>query len=192
MRWEEGRLGVSEHSGVKIGRLNTMSIAASEFEDAYEDTEKVDGAILMEPIWGLEPHDPICVHPGTSLRDAITAMNDARIGCVLVTQGDRLIGILTERDILKKVVGHLDPDSPVERTMTPNPETVVMDDSIAHVLNKMHTGGYRHIPVLNRQGRPVGVVSMRDIVKFIVSLFPAVVLNEPPEPGLSARELHGG
>ena len=169
-----------------------MGIAASEFEDAYEDTERVDGAILMEPIRGLEPHDPICVHPGTPLRDAITAMNDARIGCVLVTQGDRLIGILTERDILKKVVGHLDLDSPVERTMTPDPETVDMDDSIAHVLNKMHTGGYRHIPVLNRQGRPVGVVSMRDIVKFIVSLFPAVVLNEPPEPGLSARELHGG
>lgn len=169
-----------------------MGIAASEFEDAYEDTERVDGAILMEPIRGLDPHDPICVHPGTSLRDAITAMNDAHVGCVLVTEGDRLVGILTERDILKKVAGHLDLDSPVERTMTPNPETVVMDDSIAHVLNKMHTGGYRHIPVLDGQGRPVGIVSMRDVVKFIVSLFPAVVLNEPPEPGLSARKLHGG
>jgi len=169
-----------------------MDIAASEFEDAYEDIERVCGAILREPIRGLEPHDPICVHPGTPLRGAIMAMNDARIGCVLVTEGDRLVGILTERDILKKVVGHLDMDSPVERIMTPNPETVGMDDDIAHVLNKMHIGGYRHIPVLDKQGRPVGVVSMRDFVKFIVSLFPAAVLNVPPEPGLAARELHGG
>lgn len=119
-------------------------------------------------------------------------MNDAHIGCVLVTEGDRLVGIITERDILRKVVGQLDLDSPVERIMTTNPETVGMDDGIAYVLNKMHVGGYRHIPVLDRQGRPVGVVSMRDFVKFIVSLFPAAVLNVPPEPGLSAHELHGG
>lgn len=169
-----------------------MGIAASEFEDAYEDIERVCGAMLGGPIRGLEPHDPICVHPGTPLRDATTAMNNARIGCVLVTEGDRLIGILTERDILKKVVGQLDLDSPVERIMTPNPETVGMDDGIAYVLNKMHIGGYRHIPVLDRQGRPVGVVSMRDFVKFIVSLFPTEVLNVPPEPGLAARGLHGG
>lgn len=169
-----------------------MGIAASEFEDAYEDIERVCGTILREPIRELEPHDPICVDPATPLRDATTAMNDARIGCVLVTEGDRLVGILTERDILKKVLGQLDLDSPVERIMTPNPETVGMDDSIACALNKMHIGGYRHIPVLDRQGRPVGIVSMRDFVKFIVSLFPAAVLNVPPEPGLAARGLHGG
>jgi CBS domain-containing protein len=169
-----------------------MGIAASEFEDAYEDIERECGEMLREPIRELEPNVPICVQPGTPLRDATTAMNDAHIGCVLVTEGDRLVGIVTERDILKKVVGQLDLDSPVERIMTTNPETVGMDDGIAYVLNKMHVGGYRHIPVLDRQGRPVGVVSMRDFVKFIVSLFPAAVLNVPPEPGLSAHELHGG
>ena len=169
-----------------------MGIAASEFEDAYEDIERDCGVDLMEPIRSLEPRKPIFVQLGTPLLEAITAMNDAHTGCVLVTEGDRLVGILTERDILKKVVGQLDLDSPVERIMTLNPETVEMDDSIAHVLNKMHIGGYRHIPVLDRQSRPVGVVSMRDFVKFIVSLCPAAVLNEPPEPGLAARGLHGG
>lgn len=107
-------------------------------------------------------------------------------------ESERLVGILTERDILKKVIGQLDLDSPVGEIMTPNPETVGMDDGIAYALNKMHIGGYRHIPVLDRQDRPVGVVSMRDVVKFIVSQFPAAVLNVPPEPGLAARELHGG
>lgn len=169
-----------------------MGIAPSEFEDAYEDVEKICGAILTEPIRGLEPHGPICVHPDAPLRDAIAAMNSARIGCVLVTQDDRLVGILTERDILKKVVGQLDLDSSVEQIMTSNPETVGMDDGIAYALHKMHVGGYRHIPVLDGQGRPVGVVSMRDFVKFIVALFPAAVLNVPPEPHLAARELHGG
>jgi CBS domain-containing protein len=119
-------------------------------------------------------------------------MNDARVGCVLVTQGDRLVGILTERDVLKKVVGKFELDNLVERFMTKNPETVRMDDGIAYALHKMHIGGYRHIPVIDNEGRPVGVISVRDLLKFIVSLFPAAVLNVPPEPGLAARALDGG
>ena len=169
-----------------------MGIAPSEFEDAYEDEQTIRGAILTEPIRVLEPAVPICVRPETSMRDAIRAMNDAHVGCVLVTQGDRLVGILTERDVLKKVVGKLDLDLPVERVMTPDPETVAMDDGIAYALNKMHVGGYRHIPVLDKQGRPAGIVSVRDFVEFIVTLFPAGVLNVPPDAGLAAHELDGG
>ena len=169
-----------------------MGIAPSEFEDAYEDEQTIRGAILTEPIRGLGPREPICVRPEATMRDAIAVMNDAHVGCVLVTQEDRLVGILTERDVLKKVVGKLDLDTPVEQIMTKNPETVGMEDGIAYALNKMHVGGYRHIPVLDNEGRPVGVVSVKDFVDFIVSLFPAGVLNVPPEPGLAARQLHGG
>ncbi len=169
-----------------------MGIAPSEFEDAYEDERTIRGAILTEPIRALEPHKPICVPPETTIRDAIAAMNEARVGYVLVTEGDRLVGILTERDILKKVIGKLDLDGSVEPIMTRNPETVRMDDGIAYALNKMHVGGYRHIPVVDREGRPVGIVSVKAFVEFIVSLFPTGVLNVPPEPGLEARGLHGG
>ncbi|MGH7409637.1 MAG: CBS domain-containing protein [Candidatus Methylomirabilis sp.] len=169
-----------------------MGIAPSEFEDSYEDEQTIRGAILTEPIRGLEPREPVCVRPKTSVRDAIELMNDSGTGCVLVTQGERLVGILTERDVLKKVVGKFDLDNLVERFMTKNPETVGMDDGLAYALNKMHVGGYRHVPVVDKEGRPVGVVSVRDLVKFIVSLFPAAVLNVPPEPGLAARALDGG
>ena len=169
-----------------------MGIAPSEFEDSYEDEQTIRGAILTEPIRGLEPREPVCVRPKTSVRDAIELMNDSGTGCVLVTQGERLVGILTERDVLKKVVGKFDLDNLVERFMTKNPETVGMDDGLAYALNKMHIGGYRHVPVVDKEGRPVGVVSVRDLVKFIVSLFPAAVLNVPPEPGLAARALDGG
>ncbi|CBE68677.1 protein of unknown function [Candidatus Methylomirabilis oxygeniifera] len=93
-----------------------MAIAASEFEDAYndveteEDAEKLCCAILTEPIRGLGFREPIYVQSATTVRDATTAMNDAHVGCVLVMEGDRLIGIFTERDLLKKVVGQLDLD----------------------------------------------------------------------------------
>ncbi|MBI3074151.1 MAG: CBS domain-containing protein [Deltaproteobacteria bacterium] len=165
----------------------------SEFEDAYEDDEQqVRGAILTQPVRGLEPAEPVCVQATTTLREAVEAMNRVKAGCVLVTGGERLVGILTERDILRHVVGKLDLDEPVTSVMTKNPETVGMEHGIAYALNKMHVGGYRHIPIIDAGGRPVGIISVRDIVGFIVSLFPSAVLNVPPEPELGIPRTEGG
>jgi len=169
-----------------------MSIAPSEFEEAYQDDPNVRDAMTNGPIRLLEPAVPICVQPALPIGQAIEAMNDAHAGCVLVADGQRLLGIFTERDVLKKVVGKLDLGQPVRSVMTRDPETVGMDDAIAYALHKMHVGGYRHIPVVDRAGCPVGIVSVRDFVEFIVSLLPAGALNVPPEPRLEAHELDGG
>jgi CBS domain-containing protein len=154
-------------------------------EEGWDDERALRGAILEEPIKALEPADPICVSPQTSYREAIEAMNAVKLGCVFVTEDERLIGILTERDILRHVVGKADLESPVSQSMTKNPETVRMDDLIAFALNKMATGGYRSIPVVDEMDRPVGLVTVRHFVRFIVTLFPAAVLNLPPDPQLS-------
>jgi len=170
-----------------------MTIAPSEFEDAYQaEDEGIRGAIFRGPIRSLEPSVPVCVGPTTPLRDAIRAMNEAHVGCVLVTEGPRMLGIFTERDVLKKVVGKIDLGAAVEAVMTRDPETVGLEDGIAYALNKMHVGGYRHIPVVHKNGSPAGIVSVRDFVEFIVSLFPAGALNLPPEARLEAHELDGG
>jgi len=159
-------------------------MAMSEFEEAYEDTRHIRGAILEEPIVSLKPAQPVCVRPKDSFRQAIEAMNAAKLGCALVTEDDRLVGILTERDVLRHVVGKLDLESPVEQAMTRHPETVRPVDGIAFALNKMSVGGYRNIPVVDDDGKPIGVVTVRHFMRFIVSLFPAAVLNLPPEPHL--------
>jgi CBS domain-containing protein len=63
---------------------------------------------------------------------------------------------------------------------------------VAWALNKMHLGGFRHVPIVDAGGKPVGVVSVKNIVDFIVELFPAAVLNLPPDPSKEARVLDGG
>src|SRR6266850_793147 len=104
--------------------------------------------------------------------------------------------IETERDLLSKVA--LRPiDWSKERVgdyMTPEPETLRLDDHVAWALKLMHVGGYRHVPLTDAEGRPVGVVSIRDIVEFIIDLFPAPVLNLPPEPrrGTASSDEAGG
>ena len=99
-------------------------------------------------------------------------MVDEEIGAVLVTnRAEQMIGILTSRDYLTKVVGIISDYSrrPLLPIMTPNPEWVAADDTLAYALQKMDVGGYRHLPVLE-DGKPVGIISVRDVIRHITQL----------------------
>jgi CBS domain-containing protein len=155
-------------------------MASSEFEDAYEDEQRIRGMILSTPISDLTLRDPISVDASASVVDAVNAMNLHHTGCVLAQKGGKLAGILTERDILNKVAFKPNNEAfRVESVMTADPETLEADETIAFALNKMSVGGFRHIPIVDRSGKPVGVLSVRDIVDFLVELFPEGVLNLP-------------
>lgn len=126
----------------------------------------------------------ITVEIGTPVFEAINLMQTKRIGCVLVTSHDKLLGIFTERDVLKKIVGasfdlrH----TPITEVMTINPQALNEDDTIAYALNFMDLGGYRHIPLVNDHFEPVGLVSVKDIVSYLVQHFADEVLNLPTHP----------
>jgi CBS domain-containing protein len=104
---------------------------------------------------------------------------------VLVKEGEVLVGIFTERDLLRKVAMRVDPSkTKIGTVMTRDPEAVSFHDTIAAVLNKMTVGGFRHVPLVDVKRRPVGVLSMKDIVNFFVSNFPRHVLNVAPDPSI--------
>ena len=150
--------------------------------------------LIREPIGKSEPRRAICVNPHTSVTDAIALMKQHSMGCVLVEANRRLVGIFTERDVLFRVVGSgLDPTrTPVSQVMTPDPETLTMQDELAWVLNLMAVGGFRHVPIVDDDGRPVAVFSVKHIVERLVEFFPHDVLNLPPYPGKNiAREREG-
>jgi CBS domain-containing protein len=168
--------------------MNDQIILEEETIAAEQDLEaaRLGNAISRRQIGTLPTlKEPVCVSPGTSLREAIDKMNERRVGCVLVQEKGKLVGVFTERDVLTKVVGrNLAVDSmPVAELMTRDPECLTLEDGIAYALNKMSIGGFRHIPLVDDQHRPTGVVAMRNIVDFIVDLFPEEVLNLPPSPG---------
>jgi CBS domain-containing protein len=118
--------------------------------------------------------------------------NEHRIGCVLVQRAGKLVGVFTERDVLTKVVfRETSGTMTVESVMTREPETLEETQTIACALNKMSVGGYRHIPIIKR-GKPVGVVSIRDLVDFLVELFPERVLNVPPSPAQAIPKSRDG
>jgi CBS domain-containing protein len=167
--------------------------AQSEFEEPRDDKSVLRHAIFEEPL-GSVPRRPTVTVPATgSIADACKAMNDNHVGCALIVRLGKLVGIFTERDVLRKVVGaNLDlKTTAVEQVMTPDPDTLPTHASIAFALRKMSEEGYRHIPLVGDDGQPVGVVAVRDIVAWMASMFPEGVLNLPPEPGYP-RSVEGG
>src|SRR5262249_22037001 len=137
----------------------------SEFEDAYEDRDRVRGAVLETPVCELMARDPLTVDADATVVAAVNVMNERRTGCVVVHKDGKLAGIFTERDVLRRVIfRELNQSWKVEAVMTRNPETLPPNASIAHALNKMSVDGYRHIPVVDRDGKAIGVLSVKDIV----------------------------
>ena len=102
--------------------------------------------------------------PDESLGEAAQHMVGRGVGAVLVMEGDRLAGILTERDILKAVAMGLIENARVRDWMTTNPETIEASDTTSHAAALMIHGGFRHLPVLD-DGAVAGIISIRDLMR---------------------------
>jgi CBS domain-containing protein len=110
--------------------------------------------------------DVLGLDPATSLVEAARRMHERRVGAVVVTEAERLVGILTERDVLRAVAtGAV--DGPVADAMTRSPETIEPDESVGQAAALMIHGGFRHLPVVDG-GDVVGMVSIRDLVRVSV------------------------
>jgi CBS domain-containing protein len=130
----------------------------------------------------LSPRAPLCVDENATLEDAVIAMREARVGCMLIVDDDGyLLGIFTERDLLLRLES-ADLSRNIRPYMTPDPETLRPGDPIAYALNLMSVGGFRHVPLMGEDGRPLGVVSVKDVVNYLADVFSQDVLTVPPNP----------
>ena len=176
-------------------------MTSSEFEEAYEDEpsardrreQELGEAILNAPIRVLEPQPAVTLGEDAPIAEAIRLMLERSIGAILVLRGGKATGIFTERDVLRRVVSAgVDRSRPLREVMTPDPDTLGLEDGIAFALNRMILGGFRHIPIVDDSGAPQAVLSQREVVAFIVSLLRSDVLNLPPAPMNEARSADGG
>jgi CBS domain-containing protein len=104
------------------------------------------------------------VTPRDTVRQAARLMREKKIAAVLVMEGERLVGIVTERDMTVRVVAAgLDADTtPVGEMMTADPDTLAPRDTASDALRMMKSRNYRHLPVVDG-GTVVGMVSVRDL-----------------------------
>jgi CBS domain-containing protein len=138
--------------------------------------------VLADKILTLKLPTPLCVASGSSVREVIDTVQRQQMGAVLVCKGKRPVGIMTERDVLMKVVARdVDYGDPVDKFMTENPATLTADRTIGEAIVLMNREGFRNVPIVDTQtGEAVALCRVRDIIHHLAESFPEHVLNLPP------------
>jgi CBS domain-containing protein len=166
-------------------------LEGDEGEVVIERHRDMGRAILETRIDQLKITPAVTLATDASVAKAIEVMRKKKLGAIIVVEKGRkkrVVGIFTERDLLARVLdkrgyGRL----ALGKVMTPNPEMLRPKDSLAYALNKMSVGRFRHVPLVDDAGKAVGMLSIRDVIDFVVEIIPEAVLNLPPQPKL---EMH--
>lgn len=140
--------------------------------DLPQPENPVERSVMFDQVKSLKQHPPVTIGQSATIGQAIELMAAANLGALLVVDdAGRLLGIFSERDLLKRVAGLPEGyrDLPIAQFMTARPECVSNTDTLNFVLQKMDAGGYRHVPVLE-DGKPVSIISARDMLRFVTRL----------------------
>ncbi|HEX9821225.1 MAG TPA: CBS domain-containing protein [Methylomirabilota bacterium] len=155
----------------------------TDFDEIESELHEIRGALFDDTVAVLGPAEPVCLGETATVQEAIERMLARRqAGVLVVDTGGRLIGIFTERDVLTRVAGQ---GREARRTllgevMTRAPEALRPGDRVAYAVHCMSVAGYRTVPLVDADGKPVGVVTVSDVISWLAGLFPEAVLNLPP------------
>ena len=151
------------------------------------ELHEIRGALLNDKVAVLGPAEPVCLRESATVQEAVERMLAHRQAGVLVVDADgRLIGIFTARDVLTRVVGQARDArrTALGEVMTRDPEALRPGDRVAYAVHSMSVAGYRTVPLVDVAGRPLGVVTVSDVIRWLAGLFPEAVLNLPPGDAL--------
>lgn len=135
-----------------------------------------------ETVLNCHPAKPCCAAPTDSIRSVFKHLQEDKRGAAMICENNRLVGIFTERDALKLMAEGADWDAPISTVMITNVITLRPNDTVGHAIALMSKGGFRRLPIVDDQGRIVGVLKVDGILNYLVEQFPKVVYNLPPEP----------
>ncbi|MEZ6104344.1 MAG: CBS domain-containing protein [Pirellulaceae bacterium] len=133
----------------------------------------------------------LSVTPEVTLRNVLELLREQRKCSLLIVQDERLAGIFTERDALKLMAAGADLDVPIHEVMNRSPATIGRTETAAEAIRKMANGGYRRLPVLDDDGKPLGVLKVSQILHYLVAHFPRVIYTLPPKPHHTLQHREG-
>mgnify|MGYP001444345788 CR=1 FL=1 len=154
-------------------------------EDIPQPGNEVQRSIMEDPISVLSPRVPISMSETSSLGEVVGVMKEENIGAMLVVdEKGALRGIFSERDLIGRVIGKVESveSTPVSEVMTPMPECRKLTDTLAYAIHSMYVGNYRHIPIVDKAHKPVGIVALSDIINFMESNFRDIVTRRFERP----------
>jgi predicted transcriptional regulator len=157
----------------------------SEFDEEYtgvvfhgEATSgpKVEYSLTTDRVSVLQPKKPLTANVDISLAEAIRLLKETNVGFLALVDGEgKLAGVFTEGDVFTKVACNVEDlgGAKVRDYMTTNVTTIKADTTIAYALHLMSIHHFRHVPIVDDEGRPTGVISFRSVVHYLRENFPA-------------------
>lgn len=126
----------------------------------------------------------VLADPSQPIHEAAKLMAECDAGALLVGRNDRLVGVITDRDIAVRAVAQgLPPDTPVEKVMSPQVLYCFEDEDVEHVAKNMGENRVRRLPVLNREKRLVGIVSFGDLSRTVPARTAGEAIADISTPG---------
>jgi CBS domain-containing protein len=163
-------------------------------EEQSREGAALDFETLLQPVSTLCGGSPPVLGIGASARDAVQVLATRPENCVLVVDSGALVGLVTSRDVTKRLAaGTLDDfDASIETVMTPNPETLRLEDSILSLLGKLYAAGFSCVPVVDEHGFPLHVLTIRDTFEGLLQHFDREIRTTPPMPYYGEPYVWGG
>lgn len=172
-----------------VGAEEAEILEGDEGEPEVGRHRDVGGMLLQTPISDVVGKQAVTVPPDATVERCLALMRAKKVSAVMVVErkrSKRLLGIFTERDLVNRALPVRGwSKAAVKRFMTPSPETLRRKDPVAYAINKMSVGCFRHVPLVDGDGRPEGMISAGDLLEYLVELCPEEFLNLPPEPDLA-------
>ena len=153
----------------------------------------LEGDLLTEKITHLDLSEYTVVPSGMSVRDVIHKMRIERRNCAFVLKSGKMLGIFTDRDVLRSVVDHAEVwDGPIDDVMTHGPKVIGSEKPVGEALHMMEASQVRNIPVQSPDGTIIGNLTHFALIRYLADHFPREVYNLPPTPDQYGEERHGG
>jgi CBS domain-containing protein len=118
-------------------------------------------------------------------------MRAERTGAIMLCEGQKLVGIFTERDVLRLLADGASLDVPVREVMVRDPVTVRMSDTVGRAIALMSAGGFRRLPVVDGEGAVQGLLKVSGLLHYLVEHFPKVIYTLPPGPHYKVASREG-
>jgi CBS domain-containing protein len=160
----------------------------TEYGDEYSETlgtefRKLEDALLSDTVGFLASSEPIRFRESASVAEALQRMTEERRGAVVVIDEEgRLAGIFTDQEVIPRILGAARDVrlTRLSEVMVRDPEVVRPDDRICYAVNRMTSMGCRTMPLVDEDRRPIGVLTVDDVAKWLAAIFPEAILNLRP------------
>ena len=148
-------------------------------------------SLSTETVKAAYPTEPLLVSPESTVGEVLRLIKTQRVGSAVVCQDDKPLGIFTERDALAWMASGESTEVPIRDLMSEEIATVQADATVGEVIQQMSEGRYRRMPILDNNGTPQGMASVKGIVHYLVDHFPQTIYTLPPTPDRAPSEREG-